>query len=228
MRLTLQTKKQETPDVASFIFKVDEPFQWIPGQFLRVIIPSQNPDERGIQRYFSIASAPFENQIMITTRFASEKGSSFKNDLQNLAEGENLEATGPMGSFILDDLSKQYVFIAGGIGITPFRSILLQLDHEQKEFAITLLYANRNQDIVYKSELDALAQKNPSFQVDYIINPERIDPEVIQKYVKDPANKLYYLSGPKPMVEGIEKNLLELNIPKEQIKTDYFPGYEGI
>jgi ferredoxin-NADP reductase len=229
MKLTLESKKEETPGCFSFIFQPESPIIWKAGQFLRYQIDNPNPDDRKVNRYFTIASAPFTQKPMITTRFSPEKGSTFKNDLKNLQPSQTIEATGPFGSFIVDDPSKQYVFIAGGIGITPFHSILLEQGHNNQPINIHLIYANRDDNPVYKSELEALRENNPNFRIDYVIDPERVDGNKLKQLITDSISPIFYISGPKPMVEGVEKALKEeLQIPEEKIRTDYFPGYSGI
>src|SRR6185436_15731863 len=111
-------------------------------------------------RWFTIASAPCEHHVMVTTRFASKQGSSFKKALKALKPGGSIEVSDLDGDFVLGDPRKQYVFIAGGIGITPFRSILKQAAHAGKRLHVTLLYANRNKVAAYKKELEALAKRN--------------------------------------------------------------------
>lgn len=226
MRLTLIEKKQETPDCVSFIFQPEQPVQWTPGQFFRYQITDPNPDERGNNRFFTCAAAPFEGNIMITTRFAKEKGSSFKNFLHGMEVGQTIEADGPKGSFILESPTKECVLIAGGIGITPYRAMILDLDHQKKPINITLLYGNRDQNIVFKELFDEIASRNPNFKIHYIIDPQKIDNQILQPITSNLSPKTYYISGPEPMVEGIKQTLLGLQIPETQIKTDYFPGYQ--
>lgn len=127
MGLTLLEKHPEAGDATSFIFKPETPLVWQAGQFLHYNLLHQNPDERKAERYFTIASAPFEQNIWLTTRHM-EKGSSFKAALFALPIGGNIEANGPEGDFVVNDLAREFIFIAGGIGITPYRSILLDLD----------------------------------------------------------------------------------------------------
>lgn len=227
MILTLIDKKQETPDCISFILQPDQPFLWRAGQFLYYTLPHSDPDNRGEKRFFTIASAPFEQKVRITTRFAPEKGSSFKHNLHNLQIGQMIKATGPNGSFVVDDPHLKYVFIAGGIGITPFRAILLDLNYQHLPLNVTLLYANRNDQIVYQAELEDLAKSHLEFKPHFIIDPQKIDNELIRSTVEGLNDKQFYLSGPQPFVEAMEKTLAELGVAKEQIKTDYFPGYQS-
>lgn len=231
MRLKLILKKTEAENVTSFIFDIfdkDVQFVWKAGQFLHYKIPDKSPDERGEARFFSISSAPFEKNIMLTTKFVPDDGSSFKKDLQKLNIEDFIEATGPGGDFVVEDSNKQYVFIAGGIGITPFRSILLDLDHKQQPLNITLLYANRTPDFVFKSELEQLLLKHPEFKIHYFIEPQKINEAIIRSTINDLRYTIYYISGPEPMVEAFEKMLYDMGIPKDNVKRDYFPGYVGL
>jgi ferredoxin-NADP reductase len=225
MKLTLKEKRQETSDCTSFIFEPEEAISYKGGQFFQYTIEDPQSDDRGTKRFFTNAAAPFEQKVMITTRFASEKGSTFKANLEKMEVGQTIDAKGPFGEFTLDEIEKSYIFIAGGIGITPFRSILLQLDHDKQPLNVTLLYANRNQEVVFKEELDSLAAKHSDFKVHYIIDPQRIDTQTLQSLISNLQTPIYYLSGPKPLVQAMEQTLAKLNIPSEQIKTDYFPGY---
>lgn len=225
MKLTLKEKRVETSDVISFIFTPQGSLSWKAGQFLHYFLPHPNPDQRKIDRFFTIASASFEGVVRLTTRFAKEHGSSFKKALFDLEVGSEIETQGPGGSFIVDDPLQSYVFLAGGIGITPFRSILLDLDHSGKPVNVTLLYGNRNTEIVYQDELDSLAAKHPSLKIHYLIDPQKIDLESIKSLVPNIQLPVYYLSGPEPMVKAMEEMLANLKIPKEKIKLDYFPGY---
>lgn len=224
MNLTLTTKRTETPDVVSFIFTPEPGFSWKAGQYLTLVVPHENPDSHGTEHYFTIASAPYEGVVQITTRLT---GSTFKNALNTLPIGSTLEAKEVDGDFVLDTPAGEYVFIAGGIGITPIHSILKQLDHEGKPITATLLYGNRTEDAVFKDELATFAAKNPALTIHYIINPEQIDSDQVRKYVPDLKTPVFYISGPEPMVEALEKKFAEeLGLTEEQMIRDYFPGYD--
>src|ERR1035437_9590818 len=132
MKLSLMQKKTESPDVESFIFKPSESIIWKAGQFFHYVLHHEPTDDRGSDRWFTISSAPFEKNVMITTRLTPDKGSSFKKKLTSLKIGKTIEVSNIDGDFTVDDPTKEHVFIAGGIGITPFRSILKDLDHDKK------------------------------------------------------------------------------------------------
>lgn len=224
MKLKLTEKKTVTPDVTSFIFEPQEPLSWQAGQFLHYVLHHEPTDDRGSDRWFTISAAPFEGHVMITTRF-SEKSSSFKQKLQSLAIGKSIEVSYKEGDFILEDPNKQYVFIAGGIGITPFRSMLVQMYHDQQPINVTLLYANRDNNIVFKEELEAIAEKNPNFKIHYILSPEHVDEAKIRELVPDLTTPLFYISGPEPMVDNLGEMLKKMGIAEDHIKQDWFPGY---
>jgi len=224
MQLALTQKRNETSDVVSFIFQPEAGFSWKAGQYLTLVVPHDNPDEHGTEHLFTIASAPFEGVVQITTRLT---GSTFKKALNDLPIGSTLKAKDLDGDFVLDNPSGDYVLIAGGIGITPIHSILKQLDHEGKQIQATLLYGNRTEEAVFKDELAQFSTKNPGLTIQYIISPEQINETVVQKFVPDISSPTYYISGPEPMVETLEKTFAEkLGLSEEQMIRDYFPGYD--
>lgn len=237
MTLTLINKIEEVSNVTSFVFKPDTNVDWKAGQYMKYILDDPNPDERSTIRYFTIASAPHEKNLILTTKFVPDDGSTFKKDLKNLKIGSRIQAEGPWGEFTTDDPQKQYVFIsegkklcfiAGGIGITPFRSILLDLDHNNLPINVVLLYANRDQNIIYKEELEKLLLNHPNFKIHYFIDPQRIDQQTIRTTNYELLTTNYYISGPKPMVQAMKDMLVGTGVPQDQIKQDFFPGYEEI
>lgn len=227
MKLTLINKKQETADVTSLVFKPDEELVWQAGQFLHYTLPHPDADERSTERYFTISSAPHEKNVVITTRFAgTDKSSSLKKALFNMKIGEAIEADGLEGDFTLSNPQETHIFIAGGIGITPYHSILTDLDYRRLPVNVTLLYANKDKNnVVFRSELEALALKHPTFKIHYFYNPERIDEDAIKRIVPDLTKPNFYVSGPEIMVEAFEKMLPAMGIPESHIKKDFFPGY---
>src|SRR3989344_2452425 len=179
MKLLLLKKKQEARDTISFMFKSETGLDFKPGQFLRCHIADRRPGERSDNRFFSIASAPFENIIRLTTKFAQNESSTFKKNLFKLKVGQSIEAFGPSGSFTVEDVNKQYVFIAGGIGITPFHSIISDLNHRNQSVNIILLYANRTGEPLFRQELNEIAQNHPEFKIYYLISDEPVKNEQI-------------------------------------------------
>lgn len=230
MKIKLVEKKRETEDVTSFIFEPRAKVKWTAGQYLFYTFPHPSPDERGITRYFTISASPFEGHIMVTTRFAGEKSSSFKKKLFKAPLGTELEVTDPDGDFIVEDPGKKFIFISGGIGITPYRSILLDLDHRNLPINVTLLYANSDENFVFKEELETLSSKHPSFRIKYFISPKHIEKADIEQTITETGDEpIVYFSGPEPMTEAFEKLLKQdLKLPEQRVKLDFFPGYDII
>jgi ferredoxin-NADP reductase len=226
MKLKLVDTYQETKDVKSFIFEPEQPISWEAGQFLYYTLPHNKEDDRNDKRWFTNSAAPSEKHVMITTRLSTDHGSSFKKALNNLKVGDEIEADAPEGDFTLGDPSRNYVFIAGGIGITPFRSILVEADSKDLKLKVHLLYANRTDDIPFRQELDALAAKNPGLEIDYIIDPEKIDEEKMKAAIAKDEDPIIYVSGPEPMVESLNDDLKKLGVMEDHLKTDYFPNYK--
>ena len=225
MKLILAARRKESPGVVSFIFKPQEPLQWKAGQFLHYVLNHESTDDRGSDRWFTIASAPFEKHVMITTHLAAKHGSTFKKTLQALKLGGEIEISDLDGDFIISDPGKEFVFIAGGIGITPFRAILKQAEHDRKKLRVTMLYANRKHVAAYKKEFDAMAKRNRHLRIHYLFHPQRIDKKTVRELVPDLKKPIFYVSGPEPMVESIGHMLRKMGVPATRLKQDWFPGY---
>jgi len=228
MKLNLLRRHTEVPGVESFIFKPMEPLAWKAGQYLHYVLHHEPTDDRGSDRWFTVASAPFESEVMITTRHADTKGSSFKEALFAMKTGEEIEISSVEGSFTVEDASQVYVFIAGGIGITPFHSILKEADKNGTKLSVHLIYANRDENVPYKDELGGFAKNNPNIKISYVTSPSRVDEAKVRELVPDISKPIFYLSGPAPMVFSLAETLKSMKIPEEHIKLDDFPGYESI
>ena len=227
MKITLTNIKQLEGDVQTFTFDSKEITSWKPGQFLHVILKHSHPDDRGVERWFTISSTPSEGEIAITTRIVTDRPSSFKQALAALKQGEEIEVDEPEGDFTLENLNRNYIFVAGGIGVTPFRSIIKEVASKGNVPNIIILYANRDDQVIFKQELEDISKTNPKLKIEYIFSPEKIDKERLQKTIELMDNPIVYVSGPEPMVEAFEKDLQEIGLSKENIKTDFFPGYEA-
>jgi ferredoxin-NADP reductase/nitrite reductase/ring-hydroxylating ferredoxin subunit len=223
--LILTAKTPETPDVVSFFFRPEGPLSWQAGQFLRYTLPHPEPDDRGIARYFTIASAPFEGHVMLTTRFAQGRSSTFKQALRELPIDAPVEVDPPAGNFTYLESDVPHVLIAGGIGITPFRAMLLDRAHRELPVHATLLYANRTSDFVYRREVDALRRRHPRLVIRYLVSPQHITRDSITGVIPELETAVFLVSGPEPFVKGLEGMLSELGVPDTRLKRDYFPGY---
>lgn len=223
MKLTLIEKRKETKDIVTFTFEPEIPIEWVAGQYLIYSLPHNNQDIRGKMRFFTISSAPFQKNPAITTRISKNKGSSFKKALIDLKIGSIIDAKGPDGDFVTDNPNKKHVFLAGGVGITPFASIIKQLNYEKKPINIILFYTSKN-DFAFKEAFDKIQTMYKEFKI-YYLN-ERINKDILKQKLNNFKDFIFYVSGSDPMVEQVEKLLLQLGVSKENIKTDYFSGYK--
>jgi ferredoxin-NADP reductase len=116
-------------------------------------------------------------------------------------------------------------FIAGGICITPLRAMLVDLDHRHLDIKATLLYSNRDSDVISKRQLDGLAEKHAHFKIRYFIDPDRLDSHALEPVVALSPDAMFFVSGPEKMVEAVSIALTAAGIPPERLKQDWFPGY---
>lgn len=232
--------RESVPIAASsydFVFDSDERLDFSPGQYLEWTLPTSHSDSRGNRRYFTIASSPTEDGLRIGVRF-SEPSSTFKEELKVMARGGSIVASGLAGDFVLPrDRSRKLVFIAGGIGITPFRSMVRYLMDKGERRNVTLLYSNRGPaDIAYRELFDAASQqiglKAVYTLTDHGLVPAGwpgksgfIDAKMIMDEVPDFKERVFYISGPHALVTAFERTLRELGVRKSSIITDYFPGF---
>jgi ferredoxin-NADP reductase len=225
MKLILTERRIEAPGVESFIFEPQGPLAWTAGQYLHYVLHHEPTDDRGSDRWFTISSAPFEKRVIITTRQAEDRMSSFKKELFSLVPGKSIEISHLEGEFVVEDASQEYVFIAGGIGITPFHSILKQADHDGIKLTATLLYGNRGEQAVFKDELELFAKNNPNLSLNYIVAPAKIDEAAIRRFVPVLSKPFFYVSGLAPMVFALSDALKRMGVEESRIKLDDFPGY---
>ncbi|KKR32849.1 MAG: Oxidoreductase FAD/NAD(P)-binding domain protein [Candidatus Gottesmanbacteria bacterium GW2011_GWC2_39_8] len=235
--LKLKEKIKTSIDTYDFIFPFKPKFSYIPGQYMEWTLGHKNVDPRGNRRYFTLASSPTEDHLRIGVKFY-EHGSTLKKALLNADLGTRVIAGQRAGDFILSENKEvKYIFLGGGIGITPFRSILKYLIDKQEKRDIVLFYSNKKADeIVYRDVFD-LAERKLGIKTVYTTTDRnsipkgwngekgRIDGEMIRRKVPDYFERTYYLSGPHGMVSSFEEVLGNLGIKKEKIKTDFFPGY---
>jgi ferredoxin-NADP reductase len=223
MILTLINKEHLIDNIWAFRFRPSEPLVWTAGQYIRVELPHDNPDEEGTKRWFTDSAAPYQGIMQITTRVTN---STFKQALSRLPEGGELQLIqAPEGDFVWQDSDLPIVFIAGGIGVTPFRSILKQRVHDELPINVTLIYGGRTADLPFGDEISEWAASNPGFKVKYDIG-EPFTAESLAALQPDINRSLVYLSGPEPMVQALSGQLKEHGLPEAQLKTDEFPNYD--
>ncbi len=227
MELKLIEKVKEANNVYSFVFEPESSISWKAGQFIFYKIPHDQPDDRGIVRHFTISSAPYEKNIMLTSKFDPEHGSTFKKALLKKQLGDTIEAYDMKGKFTMDTDRPNPVFIAGGIGITPYRSILLDLEKNNGIEDVVLLYSCRDREsLIYKDLWGKLEENNIGLRVAFIFEPQLIDKGLLKEEIPDMDRRMFYVSGPVKMVHAIEESLSQSDIDPSKIIKDYFPGYE--
>lgn len=217
-------------DVKSFRFTRPASFQYLPGQFLMVTIRIGGEKKT---EYFSISSSPTEEEyIEFTKRITTHE---FSTALDTLQVGDWAYLNGPYGEFTFTGEYPTVVMIAGGIGITPYMSMIKFCTDRSVPAAITLLYGNRSEEsIVFKEELDALMQRNSSLRVVHCLSrPEEgwkgrrghLDLVTIQEEVPKYRDAVFYLCGPPALVEDLERVLLAQEIPEDRVHVESFLGY---
>jgi ferredoxin-NADP reductase len=236
MVLKLREKIKIAPDIYEFIFSRGRYFAFAPGQYMEWTLGHDSPDARGNRRYFTLASAPTEKNLRVGIK-VNQKSSTFKKALLDMDNGDEIVAGPVAGDFVLPkDPHQKCVLIAGGVGVTPFRSMIKYLLDTNRRRPITLFYSTKSiNDIVYKDVFDR-AQHDLGIQVVYAVTDTsnlpsywkgatgRITPELIYQKVPDYQDCLFYISGPKGMVDSFKESLARMNVPASQVKTDYFSG----
>lgn len=228
MNLKLVKKVEEAKDTKSFIFDKPSDFKFEAGQYVYLTLPKLNyPDERGDTRHFTISSSPTENFIQVTTRIRQESG--YKKTLDELPVGSVVEGKGPQGTFTFDQNLKNNIFLAGGIGITPFRSMIKYAIDKNLNIPMYLIYSNSDSDFVFKKELDLWQKENSFLRVTYFdssvfghLNQKMLSSLLPVTYSLLPT---YWAVGPNVFVNAMEEILEDLKIPEDQIKTEKFTGY---
>ncbi len=234
--LQLKRKTRVAPDMMDFVYTSSLPLHYAPGQYIEATLAHTQSDSRGNRRYFTLASSPTEDTIRLGVRFYP-KGSSFKRALAASDGRTKLVAGQVAGDFTLPaDPTRKLAFIAGGIGITPYRSMLKYLLDTRARRDIVLLYATRTpREFIYGDVL-AEAQAKLGMCAVYTVTDlatippnwtgarGHIDEPMIAAAVPDYRERVFYLSGPPTMVEEHERVLRRMGVARSHIKRDFFPG----
>lgn len=224
------------PGIVDFIFSAPRPLAFEPGQYMEWTLPHSNTDSRGDRRYFTLASSPTEDNIRLGVKFY-ENGSSFKKAMLAMNSKTPIAASQLGGDFTLPkDRSQKLVFIAGGIGITPYRSIIKYLLDKNELRTITLLYSEKTPRQLTYTDIFKSASQKMGLKVVYVLTGRKltipnwakagpITAKMIKTEIPDYQQRLFYISGPSAMVETTIDILKALDIKNSRIKTDLFPGY---
>ncbi len=236
MLLRLKERNRLSPDTYEFVFPAPAHFNFRPGQYMEWTLGHHHPDGRGNRRYFTLASSPTEHNIRLAVKFY-KNSSTFKRALMGSSRDISLLASQLAGDFTLpDDPNQKLIFIAGGIGVTPFRSMIKYLLDRRERRPITLFYAARTPDeFVYRDIFDR-AQAELGIRTIYTLTDNRsvpanwngkvgrITPEMIRSVVPDYRQCIFYISGPRSMVDSFKDSVHGLGAEGVQIRTDYFAG----
>ncbi|MDE2019364.1 MAG: RnfABCDGE type electron transport complex subunit D [Patescibacteria group bacterium] len=219
----LKEKSEVGKDIYHFTFELPKPIKFRPGQYMEWTLGHEKTDLRGNRRYFTIASSPTEPDLQLGVKFY-EPSSSFKQRLRELEPGDEIMAGQLAGDFTLPrDKKTKLAFIAGGIGITPFRSMAKYLSDRGEKRPVVLIYAAQTGDgFAYREIFEEAGQK---IGLKAVYAEGRLDPAFIAKQIPDHLERVFYLSGPRSMVVAFEAALHRMGVPRKQIKTDFFPGF---
>ena len=218
-------------------FHLEKPagFRFKAGQaiVLELVDPPREDGQK--RRTFSLVSAPFEGKLAIATRM---RDTAFKRALRALPDGASLKLTGPIGQFTVTDAARPAVFIAGGIGITPFMSMLRQAARDRSPHSLLLLYSNRRpEDSAFLGELQALERQNGNFRLVATMTEMSksarkwsgetgfLNADLIKRAVNGLVAPLYYVVGPPAMVVAVQETLHGAGIAEDSILTEEFYGY---
>lgn len=216
-----------TDELYNFIFTTKHKVNFKPGQYMEWTLGHSDVDLRGNRRYLSLANSPTEENIMLGVKIPKNDSSSFKSALKTMKDGSLIYASHVSGDFTLpNDKKAKITFIAGGIGITPIRSMIKYLLDKKELRDVTLLYtAKTSADFIYKDIFEkAVEEIGLNLELIATARDGYITKEQIKK-LYDYKNRKYYLSGPNKMVNAYKRLLSEVGVSKRNITLDYFPGY---
>ncbi|MGQ0656784.1 MAG: ferredoxin--NADP reductase [Chromatiales bacterium] len=233
----LKGREEVAEGTMAFHFEKPSGFSFKPGQALDVVlIDSPTADAQSARHTFSLVSAPFQGDLVVATRM---RDSAFKRAFKSLSIGSPVKLEGPFGSLTLhNNRARPAVFIAGGIGITPFMSILRQAAEDQLPQRLLLLYSNRRpEDAAFLPELLELEQQNENFRLVATMTEMNkssqpwegetglIDEDLVKKVGGDLSAPIYYLAGPPAMVDAMRQALNRAGVNDDDIRSEEFYGY---
>lgn len=224
----LKEKKTVAKETMAFVFELgDQDFKFRPGQFVDVTLEDpKHKDDQGNTRAFSIASSPLDGYLMVATRLTD---SAMKKSLAELELGRLVHVDGPLGSFKLhSDKAVPAIMLTGGIGITPFRSIIKDATENNSEQKLLLIYSNRApEDAAFVDDLTEWQayDTNFNFVTRWTKEEGHIDEKFLKTHIKNLAAPIYYVAGPPGMVAGTTQLLIEIGVKEDNIRFEEFAGY---
>jgi len=234
VKATFDHAEDIAANIKTFWFKPEKPMRYVAGQFTELYLPHDNADNRGQKHWFTISSGPSEDLVSITSKFALERSSTFKQILWGLQPGDEVQLAEPMGDFVLPiNPEIPLLFATSGIGVTPVHSMVEQLQATKQKRDITLLYAVRYaEDLAFR---DLFESADISFTPivkqpdnDWTGETGALDTARILTTLGDKKDSLIFISGPEFWVEKTVAELTAAGVPTEQLITDYFHGYNQV
>jgi ferredoxin-NADP reductase/Na+-translocating ferredoxin:NAD+ oxidoreductase RnfD subunit len=234
VRLELKEIQKISDRVYNYVFQPDRSFSFLPGQYMEWTLAGVPYDSRGNRRTFTIASSPTESEVHLGLKYY-EPASTYKATFQAMKPGDVVYASQLAGNFTIKGKEKQKLaFIAGGIGITPFRSMSKYLTDKNIASDIVLLYVvNDPREFAYFEQFKAARAigvktipivTNPSYNSPNFIT-SKLNAELLAKVVPDYAEREFYISGPNVLVDASKDYLKALGVHNKKINTDHFSGY---
>lgn len=233
--LTLREARDEALDTKTFVFDAEGLGPFLPGQYLLLRLDAPEDPRRG-SRSFTLSSAPSEERVMITTRI--RPSSPFKRALASLIPGRTVAAKGPLGRFVLPEGDTPVLLLAGGIGVTPFRSMVAHAVATGRQAPLVLVTSDRIPEvIVFRNEFDRWREEHPWLTVLRTVTrlPEartpwegrtgRIDVAFLREVTRGLDWEAVLLAGPPAFVDGLQPLLASAGIPADRIRTERFIGY---
>jgi glycine betaine catabolism B len=235
LKLTLDRIEKQAMGCFDYVFKTSRPMAYAAGQYLDWTMHVRSPDNRGNRRAFTIASAPTEDELRLGVKFYANP-SAFKQSLLALKPGDAIYASQLAGDFTLPkNQTEKLAFIAGGIGVTPFRSMIQHMIDMADKRSVVLLYGNNKDNEIAYADVFNRAERELGLRTVYAVADDHvpdsnmhhgfIDAALIKREMPDYQERLFYISGPRVMVVRFQKVLAELGVAKTRIKTDFFPGF---
>lgn len=230
--VSFSEKKRLNKETFEFRFAKPRGFKFKPGQYLKMYLKIPRPDDRGTSRYFTISASPNSDFISVTTKIIR---SSFKKKLSRLKKGEEVSIFAPLGYFNFDATDKRTkVFLAAGIGITPYHSILTTMANKKTDFEIFLFVSFSTQsEIIYEKELREIELSNKKIHIVYSLTREkiegyekgRINTDMIRRHVPNFSKSQFFVVGSELAEKDLIKMLKTSGIKEESIFSENFPGY---
>jgi ferredoxin-NADP reductase len=234
MKATVAEKRQVAKGTLLVLFAVEGYPAYRPGSYFWVELPDRgHQDEKGLRRHISLVTSPTETGVVgLATRL---RDSAFKRTLAELELGDEVDVEEPKGSFLLpEDTSVDYVFVAGGIGITVFRSMLRYIADEDLPYRVTLVYSNRDSEsAAFLGELEELERAIPGLRLVLTMTDEdrwegesrRVDAAMLIDHLGELDRYEYLVAGPPAMTEAVVESLLGAGVPEDRTLAGKFSGY---